>query len=142
MELCGCEDDEEIKEKYTECTNEWRYLCRSQRNCDFGSGDGEYDNQRQSGLAWNCLCWCLSCWCLFPRALWMTFVSCLYAMRSFCLTCLVILLCGVCYYCSNVSCSCTQCQSASDSEAQPDHDHDKSTTVIVTRQPTKAEDIV
>ena len=134
--MCACEDDE--KEKCTDCINEWRYLCRSQRNCDFGSGDGEYDNQRQSGSLWSCLCWCISCWCLCPRALWSTFIACLYVMRSLCLSCLVVLLCGVCYLCANcpdTSCSCSQCQRTS--EPQTDHDHEKSTD-----HPTKVEDIV
>ena len=138
MELCGYESDE--KKKCTDCINEWRYLCRSQRSCDFGSGDGEYDNQRQSGSLWNCLCWCISCWCLCPRALWSTFVACLYVMYSLCLSCLVVLLCGVCYLCANcpdTSCSCSQCQRTSEPQTNHDHDHEKNTD-----HPTKAEDIV
>ena len=127
MELCCCDDED--KEKCTDCVNEWRYLCRSQRTCDFDSGDGEYDNQRQSGPFWSCLCWCVSCWCLCPRALWRTFVACLYVTRTFCLACLIILLCGACYLCANcsdASCGCSQCQPTS--EPQLDRDHHKEST--------------
>ena len=113
MELFDCEKE---KEKCTACINEWRPLC-SRRNCDFSSGDGEYDNQRQSGSLWCCVCWCMSCCLLCPHALWSTFVACLYVMyRSFC-SCFIVLLCGVCYLCANqcnchASCCCSQCQTS------------------------------
>ena len=129
MELCDCENE---KRKCTDCVNDWRYLCRSQRSCDFGSGDGEYDNQRQSGLLWSCCWWCLSCCCLCPMALYSTFLVCVYLMYRSCRACLFILLCGLCYLCYNHAAVCSRRASKTSAPA-PRPENDYSTT---------AEDIV
>ena len=134
MELC---DGENEKKKCTVCIDDWRYLCRSQRNCDFGSGDDDYDNPRHQPL-WCCVCWCVSCCLLCPNALWSTLVACVYAVcRSF-RACFIVLLCGVCYLCADyecdyhASCCCSQRQTSGIPA-----DHEKNSA----DHPTKAEDI-
>ena len=111
LELC---DFKTGQQKCTDCFNDWRYLCRSQRYCDFGSGDDEYDNP---GLLWSCCCWCLSCCLLCPSALCSTVLVCLYFVYRTCRACLIVLSCGICYlYANQGKCKCTTCISEARSE--------------------------
>ena len=85
------------KERCTECRNSWSELCRSVFSCDFASGDGDSDNQRESGAFWCCLCWMISFCLLCPRALFKTCLACFYPFYRLCRDIFLnVILCGLC----------------------------------------------
>lgn len=111
-ELCTNE-----REKCVDCRDSWKELCTSIRSCDFSSGDGEYDNQRESGALWCCLCWGLSFCLLCPCAIFKTFRTCLYVLYRLCRGCvLYVLLCDLCCQCS----VCTERNSPPNAQSSED----------------------